>query len=80
MALLLLDRLLIGSSSHRAEREGHIVLLRPQVLSDAGLANFQHIAALAQQGEWDGYRIGHIRRRGDLGGLPEAIQLKLLDS
>ena len=75
-----LDRLLAGSSFHSVERDRLTVRLTPRALSDAGLANFQNIVALAQQGEWHGYRIERLQRRSDLGGLPESIVLELIDS
>ena len=72
-----LDTLLKGSSAHHARRDDWQVTLTPNELSATGAADFQHVVAMAQRAEWQGYRINKILNDGN--DLPVMVSIEIID-
>jgi hypothetical protein len=72
-----LDVLLKGSSAHRARRDDWQLTLTPNSESSTAIADFQHVVAMAQRAEWQGYRINKVHTNGS--DLPVALNIEIID-
>ena len=72
-----LDILLKGSSAHSAHRDDWQVTLTRNEQSPTGAADFQHVVAMAQRAEWQGYRINKIHR--DASDLPVFVSIEIIE-
>ena len=72
-----LDILLKGSSGHHAQRDDWQVTLTRVDQSPTAAANFQHVVAMAERSEWQGYRINKIHR--DASDLPVFVSIEIIE-
>ena len=72
-----LDVLLKGSSAHLARRDDWQVTLMPNSESSTAIADFQHVVAMAQRAEWQGYRINKVHTNGN--DLPVVLDIEIID-
>jgi hypothetical protein len=72
-----LDVLLKGSSAHRARRDDWQVTLEANSESSTAIADFQHVVAMAQRAEWQGYRINKVHINGN--DLPVMLDIEIID-
>jgi hypothetical protein len=73
-----LDVLLKGSSAHNAHRDDWQVTLTPNPQSPTAAADFQHVVAMAQRAEWQGYRINKIHTDA-ASDLPVFVSIEIID-
>jgi uncharacterized ferritin-like protein (DUF455 family) len=73
-----LDVLLQGSSGHTAKRDEWWVTLTPNPQSPTASADFQHVVAMAQRAEWQGYRINKVLTDGN--DLPIVVSIEIIDA